>query len=89
MKKITAFMIIFLFLFFARGETVDWFRSNSSAMTLEKIGEFRTDEFEWILKIEKEEDAEIRILFRNGEAESEWSRFFSEGELIRGDREQQ
>jgi hypothetical protein len=58
-------------------ETV--FRSNEIGMTIEKITDFRRDEFEFILVIEENEEEQTRTLYRNGEEIKRWATSFLPG----------
>lgn len=77
--KTSVYNLFVLVLFFLGGplfgeETV--FRSNEIGMTIEKISDFRRDEFEFVLVVEDngEEDGEeqVRTLYRNGEEFKRW-----------------
>ncbi len=77
--RTSGYHLFVLVLFFLGGplygeETV--FRSNEIGMTIEKISDFRRDEFEFVLVVEDngEEDGEeeVRTLYRDGEEFKRW-----------------
>ncbi len=55
------------------------FRSNEMGMPLERIQDYRRDEFTNVLSVDKEEDTEIRRLYTDGEITKKWEKVRSKG----------
>ncbi len=51
-----------------------YYRSNGSAMALERIPSYRRDESDWILSVERTGRAEVRILYDKGSESRRWVR---------------
>ena len=50
------------------------FRSNEMGMPLERIQDYRRDEFTYVLSVDKEEDTEISRLYTDGEITKKWEK---------------
>ncbi len=77
MKRIILIVIYLVLSLGLSAQEKEYYRSNALGMTLEKISEYRRDEFSFVLTVEDTESGELRRLFRDGEQVREFVRTYS------------
>jgi antitoxin component YwqK of YwqJK toxin-antitoxin module len=82
MKKRILIIICLLVSLVLYAEEKEFYRSNALGMTLEKIPEYRRDEFSFVLSVEDGESGELRRLFRDGRQIKEYIRSYSPSGLL-------
>ena len=83
MYKKTLTVIFFIFYAFSL-QSQEFYRSNSIGMALEKISSIRSDEIEYILKVEKKDGIVSRILYKDSIViKRQLLQYNSEGDIVK------
>jgi hypothetical protein len=81
MKTLPAAALLFALFVSAGAAEPLYYRSNGSAMALERIPSYRRDESDWILSVERTGPSEVRILYDKGNESRRWVRITSSSQV--------